>query len=339
MEIRRRFMNSDLDVKDLIRIMREFMESKTLFVAHQLDIFDRLADDGKTASQLADEINASEKGIRTLCNALSSLGILVKDGEKYFIPDNLRGVLLRDTENSFRNYMDLLHDFWYIWTDIEKVITDGKPIASVMELIGKDESKLKTFIEAMHERARESSRLILKVVDVSNRRRMLDIGGGSGTYSLEWTKRYPELKATILDLPHVLEITKDYVKKYGVEERVSFISGDFNELELEKINYDLVLMANLLQMYGEEENINLLRKVYDSLERLGIVIIHGYALDDKEYRPLESALFGLSILSSTPNGDVYKRSEKIKWLREAGFRSIKYFEIDAIPSTVITAIK
>ena len=69
-------MNSDLDVKDLIRIMREFMESKALFVAHQLDIFDRLAEGGKMASQLAEEINASEKGVRILCNALSGLGIL-----------------------------------------------------------------------------------------------------------------------------------------------------------------------------------------------------------------------------------------------------------------------
>ncbi|MGH7792284.1 MAG: methyltransferase [Thermodesulfobacteriota bacterium] len=332
-------MNSDLDVKDLIRIMREFMESKALFVAHQLDIFDRLAEGGKMASQLAEEINASEKGVRILCNALSGLGILVKDGEAYFLPDNLRGFLLTDTENSFRNYMEFLHDFWYIWTDLERVIRGGKPIASVMELIGKDQNKLKTFIDAMHERAREASRLLLKVVDISSRRRMLDIGGGSGTYSLEWTKRYPELRATILDLPHVLEITKDYVKKYGMEERVSFISGDFHKLELEKINYDMVLLANVLQMYDEEANINLLRKVYDSLERSGMVIIHGYALDDKEYRPLESALFGLSILSSTPSGDVYKRSEKIRWLREAGFRNIKYFEIDAIPSTVIVALR
>jgi ubiquinone/menaquinone biosynthesis C-methylase UbiE len=332
-------MNSDLDVRDLIRIMREFMESKTLFVAHQLDIFDRLAEGGKMAPQLAEEINASEKGVRTLCNALSGLGILVKDGETYFLPDNLRGFLLTDTENSFRNYMEFLHDFWYIWTDLERVIRGGKPIASVMELIGKDENKLKTFIDAMHERARESSRLVLKVVDISSRRRMLDIGGGSGTYSLEWTKRYPELRATILDLPHVLEITKEYVKRYGMEERVSFISGDFHKLELEKINYDMVLLANVLQMYDEEANIKLLRKVYDCLERSGMVIIHGYALDDKEYRPLESALFGLSVLSSTPSGDVYKRSEKVRWLREAGFRNIKYFEIDAIPSTVIVALR
>lgn len=331
-------MNSKLDLRDLIKITRGFMLSKALFVAHELDIFDRLADAGKKASELADEINASEKGIRRLCNALSGLGVLVKDGDKYFLPDNLREFLLKDGKSSFRNYISLSHDIWYIWSDLERVIREGKPVTPFMEIVGEDEGKLKKFIHVMHERAREFGPLLLEVVDISNRKRMLDMGGGSGTYSLEWMKKYPQLRATILDLPNVLEITKDYVKRYDMEERISFISGNFHELEIGEGEYDLVLMANIL--YGDpEESRKLIRKACKSLEEHGMVIIYGFALDENECEPVDSALLALSMLSTRSNGNAYKKSEYTEWLKEAGLKDLRCFEIDAISFTVITAIK
>jgi ubiquinone/menaquinone biosynthesis C-methylase UbiE len=323
---------------DLIKITRGFMLSKALFVAHELDIFDRLAEGGKKASDLADEVNASEKGIRRLCNALSGFGVLVKNGDKYFLPDDLREFLLKDGKSSFRNYIGLSHDIWYIWSDLEKVIREGKPVTPLMDIVGEDEGKLKKFIHVMHERGREFSPLILEFVDISNRKRMLDMGGGSGTYSLEWMKRYPQLRAIILDLPHVIEITKDYVKRYDMEDRVSFISGNFHELEIGEGRYDLVLMANIL--YGShEENRNLIKKAYNSLEEHGMAIIYGFALDDNECEPVESALLALSMLSTRTNGNAYKKSEYMEWLKEAGFNDMRCFENDAISFTVITAIK
>src|ERR1700758_1932863 len=107
-------MNSGLDLKDLIKIIRGYMVSKALFVSHELDIFDRLANGGKKASELAYETNANEKEIRKLCNALSGVGLLVKDTDKYFLPDNLRELLLKSGRNSFRSYIELIHWYWYI---------------------------------------------------------------------------------------------------------------------------------------------------------------------------------------------------------------------------------
>ena len=332
-------MNSNLNLKDLIGVIRGYMVSKALFVAHELDIFDRLANGGKNASELTYETNASEKGIGRLCNALSGVGLLVKEDDKYFLPDNLREFLLKDGKNSFRSYIDLIHMYWYIWSDLEKVVREGKPATSIMELIGKDEGKLKSFIHGMHDRAKEASPLILEVVDISDRRRMLDVGGGPGTYSLEWMKVNAKLKATILDLPHVLKITKDYAKRYGMEDRVSFISGNFHEVDFEKESYDLILMANILVMYSPEENRKLIKKAYESLEESGMVLIHGYALEDNECEPIGSALFALSMFLATSNGTAYKKSEQMEWLKETGFKDMRCFEIDAIPSTVITAIK
>ncbi|HEX3035669.1 MAG TPA: methyltransferase [Thermodesulfobacteriota bacterium] len=333
-------MNSNLNLKDLIRMTHVFRISKALFVAHELGIFDRLANGEKGASELAHEISASEKVMAGFCNALSGIGLLVKKGDMYFLPDNLRAFLLKDSDRSFRNYIGMSHDVWNIWSDLERVIKEGKPVTTFMEIIYKDESKLRTYIHAMHERAREFSPLILEMVDTSNRKRMLDIGGGSGTYSFEWMKRYPQLRSTILDLPEVLEIAKDYMKGYGLEDRVSFISGNYYELDIGQGEYDIVLMANVLHD-GVEENKSLLRKAYNALEESGIAIIHGFALDESECEPVGSALIQLSM---SPDENVYKKSEYVKWLEEAGFKDIQCFEIDeltstAIPSSVIATVK
>lgn len=332
-------MDSSLDLKGLMNVMRGFMISKALFVAHELDIFDRLANGGKRALELANETDSSEKGTRKLCNVLSSLGLLLKEGDKYFLPDNLRKFLLKDGKNSHRYYIDSLHAYWYIWSDLERVIKEGKPVTSITELRSKDKNTLKNFIQAQHYRGKEASRLICNVVDISNSRRMLDVGAGPGTYSLEWMTRFSQLRSTLLDLPHVLEITDEYVRIYGMEEKVIFISGNFHEADFGGENYDLVLMANILHLYGAEENRNLIKKAYDSLEESGRVIIHCWALDDNECEPVESALLALTMFSATPNGSAYKRSEQTEWLQEAGFKDIRHFEIDVIPSTLITAIK
>lgn len=331
-------MNSNLEIK-LLKAMRGFMESKALFVAHELSIFDRLASGGKNALELANETNASEEGIRRLCNTLSGVGLLTKEGDKYFLPDGLKEFLLRDGKDSFRHYMDLAHAYWYIWSDLERVVREGKPVTSIMELRGKDEGTLKNYIQAQHYRGKKASRLILDAVNVSDCRGMLDVGAGPGTYSLEWMTRFPQLRSTILDFHHVLEITKEYVKTYGMQERVSFIAGNFHEKDFEKENYDLVLMANILQLYSAEENKNLVKKGYDSLKGSGMVIIHGWALDDNECEPVGSALFALSMFCATSSGNAYKKSEQMEWLKEAGFKDARCFEIEVFPSTVITAIK
>ncbi|MGQ0793300.1 MAG: methyltransferase [Deltaproteobacteria bacterium] len=332
-------MNTATDPRDLIKIMRGFMESKTLFTAHEMGLFDALEKGAKTVTELAWELRASERGVRALANALAAMGALVKEGDKYELPDNLRGALLSGGDSSLRNYMELLHYFWYVWSDASKVVRSGKPVVTMKELYSHDEAEFKTFARGMHEIAREASRAILKSVDISSRRRMLDVGGGAGTYSLEWAKRYPLLRAMVFDLPKALDVAREYIKKYDLEDRVSCIAGDFAALDFDKLNYDLILLANILQMFSPDENMKLLKKVHDALEVGGMVVIHGFAMDEKEYRPLPSAVFALSVMSVTPEGDAYKRSDIIKWLQKLGFRNIRFYEIEAIPSSVITALK
>ncbi|MCH8029446.1 MAG: class I SAM-dependent methyltransferase [Candidatus Dadabacteria bacterium] len=283
-------MSDTIEPKEIMKTARGFMLSKTLLMANELGVFEALGRGSESAAVVADKILLSEKGIERLLNALCSIGMLTKEGDVYSLPESLREYLLRDGDASLNNYLNLYAHFWNVWSDMKTVIRDGEPAKSMMELLSKDEDTKEMFITAMADRSREATRLIPQVVDISAKKNMIDVGCGPGTYSFEWMKTYPGLKATLLDIEPALEVAKRYKQVYGIGNEATFMPGDFRDTDLGNESYDLALVANLLQMYGADDNIKLLSKVYNALTTGGMVIIHGYTLDDSETEPLGSAL-------------------------------------------------
>jgi ubiquinone/menaquinone biosynthesis C-methylase UbiE len=311
------------------------MFSKLIFLAHELGVWDALSDRGKTARDVACELGISLKGSTRLLNALTGIGVLTKKDGLYAIAESLRGSLVEGGEESIRHYIGLSSFFWHIWDKMDRVIREGAPILSMMELIAEDDGMLKMFSLAMADRARDAARLIPKVVDISSKRRMLDVGAGPGTYSIEWMKMYPWLTSTLVDMPRVLEIAGNLARGAGVYDRCELKPGNFYDMDLGRGMYDLALVANILQMYGEDEARVLLGKVFDALSPGGMLIVHGYATDDSETKPAGSAIFALSIAAVTEKGGAHRASDKIRWMREAGFTNIGSTEIQTIPPTVI----
>ncbi|MEM4408923.1 MAG: class I SAM-dependent methyltransferase [Candidatus Caldarchaeum sp.] len=320
---------------EIIKMTRGFMFSKLIFLAHELGVWDVLSKGGKGAQEVACELGISLKGCKRLLNALVGIGVLTKEEGVYAIADGVRGSLVEEGEESIRHYIGLSAFFWHIWDRMDKVIREGAPIVSMMELIAKDDGMLKMFSLAMADRARDAARLLPKVVDISSRRRMLDVGAGPGTYSIEWMKMYPKLTSTLVDIPRVLEIAEDHARSAGVYERCEFKPGNFYDMDLGRGIYDLALVANVLQMYGEDEARMLMGKVFSALSPRGLLVIHGYATDDSETQPAGSAIFAMSIAAVTEKGGAHRVSDKIRWMKDAGFTNIATTEIQAIPPTVI----
>ncbi len=167
---------------------------------------------------------------------------------------------------------------------------------------------------------------------------MLDVGGGPGTYALEWAKLHRHLKATLFDIPPVVEVARSYIQRYGLEDRVDTRAGDFNRDDLGS-GYDLILLANVLHMYSEELSRALVGKAVQALEPGGRLIIHGFCTEEDETGPLEDAMFSLNIGLLTEGGRSHPVREKKAWLEQAGLREIRHFRIDAIPTGVLTGVK
>jgi len=332
-------METEIGVDKILKMTRGFMLSKLVLLAHELGVFDLLADDGKTASQAALALRANEEGMKRFLNALVGIGLLVKRDDRYHLPKNLRDYLLPGSPRSIRNYLELTNSMWDVWSRMGDVVRGGKPVVSILDEMESDPEKLKMFTAAMVDRARDATALIPELVDISDRTRLLDVGAGPGTYSFGWMKRYPGLNATLVDMEGVLALAKGYSEQDGVGDRCEFLAGDFLEIDFGERRYDLVLLGNVLQMHGEIECRRIVNKAYELLAPGGLIIVHGFTVEDSETEPLGSTIFALSIAALTRGGGTHKRSAKMRWLAEAGFVNVSTDDIDTVPPTVIWAEK
>ncbi|MEE9258715.1 MAG: methyltransferase [Nitrospinaceae bacterium] len=323
--------------KQINQFLNSYQTSVILMTANQLGLFDQLTET-RTAEEVAATLNLSNKGAERLLNALTALGILIKEKGTFHLPEAWQEYLTTGGSRSMKQWIQLSLDHLPVWNRLPEFIQSGKQIHSVMDMLGGDPQRMRAFIDAMHDKGLKATWLIARELPIGDATRMLDVGGGPGTYALEWAKLHKNLKATIFDIAPVLEAAKDYIKKYGMGDRVDTRPGDFTKDELGS-GYDLVLLANVLHMYDPASGQDLVRKAVDALVPGGRIIIHGFCRNEEGTSPLEDSVFDLTIGMLTEAGSSHPVKEKIRWLEDAGISDIRHFRIEAIPTGVITGLK
>ncbi len=208
-----------------------------------------------------------------------------------------------------------------------------------MEMLGGNPHKMRAFTDAMHDKALKATWLIAREIPVGDAKTMLDIGGGPGTYALEWCKLHSHLKATVFDIAPVLQVAKNYIESYGLQDRVDTQPGDFHKDDLGDSQYDLVLMANILHMYDADMSRALVAKAVKAVKPGGRIVIHGFCTNEDQTGPVDDTLFSLNIGMLTEGGRAHPIEEKIEWLKGAGVSDIRHFRIEAIPTGVVTATR
>lgn len=312
--------------------------ARALMVANKLGLFNRLAEKPQRAEQMARALRLNTKALERLLNALVALGFLRKKAKIFFLSDGMVDYLTYRGAYSMTRWIDLSDDLWEAWNQLEGLVKTGKPAFSILDLVHKNPRKLEDFVHAMHPRAVIGAKLLMDRVDLHGVRSMLDLGGGPGTYALEWAQHFPKLKGTIFDIPPVIRITREYIRRYHLQDRVEARACDVLRSSLGE-GYDLILLANLLQMHTPADCRQLLRRVYRALAPGGRAIIHGYAKREEGTVPEEAALFSLQIGLVTPGGDAHPLADEVSWMRSAGFKNPEVIELEMVPPTLIVGHK
>ncbi len=303
--------------------------SRAVLTALQFDLFSRIHEQRYTVGALALKCEVSERGLGILLRALASLGLLIKEGETYRnIPFAVRYLSKHSPDHKWA-YLSLFENDWEEWARLPEVIRTGKPIS--------EESDRKTFTWAMHQRSGEFADAIASRVDLSGVRRLLDLGGGAGTYAISFLKRHPGLKATVFDRPAAIEVAETLAEAKPYRNRIGYIGGDFITDSLPS-DCDAVFLSNVIHIYSPNALQSLLQKICDLLPGGGRIILLDLFLRDAEgILPQEAALFALTMLMFTWGGNSYQIDEVAGWLVKSGFWKIKKSEIGA--ETIIEAIK
>ena len=209
---------------------------------------------------------------------------------------------------------------WETWSTLTDCVRAGGP-RKRRETGDRGLKWINAFIGAMHFYAAGRAPAVVNAVGAGRVRRMLDVGGGSGAYSIAFAQANPNLRADILDLAPVLAIARGHIQQAGLSKRIRTKPGDLRADALGK-RYDLVLISAICHMLGPEENRDLFRRAFQALAPGGRVAVRDFILNPAKTAPRGAALFSLNMLVGTANGASYSQREYTAWLREAGFDKV-----------------
>jgi len=195
------------------------------------------------------------------------------------------------------------------------------------------------FIAAMHRRAGPQAKEVADALDLSQTNRVLDVGGGSGAFAMEFLSMNPKMTGVVFDLPTIVPITERFVRDTGFEirdtrkkisDRISVIAGDYLKDDFGS-GYDLVFMSAIIHINSPEENQLLIRKGADALNPGGKLVILDHVMNEDRTKPEVGAIFALNMLVGTKYGDTYTEEEIRSWMVEAGLLDVSLI---ATPSEI-----
>jgi len=314
--------------------------TEALKAAIELEVFTAIGEGNTTAAQIAKRCQASERGMRILCDYLTIMEMLTKKGDEYRL--TLDSATFLDKRSPA--YLGGATEFLCspMLTEGSKHIAEAvRKGGTAMEgegTIGPDHPVWVKFARGMAPMMAMPARLIAKLVDPNGDKKLkiLDIAAGHGLYGIAFASNNPQAEVTALDWAAVLEVAKENAQKAGVADRYSTIPGNAFDVEFGS-GYDLVLLTNFLHHFDRPTNETLLRKVHDALADGGRAVTLEFVPNEDRVTPPDAAGFSMMMLTGTPSGDAYTFSELERMFANTGFsRSTLYPLPPTIQQVVIS---
>jgi (2Fe-2S) ferredoxin len=318
---------------DLNAQIRGFQESRVILTALELDVFTAVGERAG-AAEVAGRLGADERSTGMLLNALAAMGLLQKQGP-WFRNSPVAARFFSSASPACARPA-LLHTagLWKSWSTLTEAVRAGTSVMD-REVGERGDAWIRTFIAAMHRNACERAGAVVRAVGAVPGR-MLDVGGGSGAYSIAFAQANPLLQADILDLPEVAPIAQGHIHDAGLDGRVSVRRGDLRGDMLGE-DYSLVFVSAICHMLGPDENRDLLRRCFAALAPNGRIVVQDFILEPEKTSPKSAALFALNMLTGTRAGSTYSEPEYAGWLNQAGFRNVHHLRMPGPASLMVAS--
>ena len=321
----------------ILKLARAFTESRILLSAAELNLFTLLQKSPLSAREITQRVKGDERAVSVLLDATAALGFLRKQDETYFCEPEVARVLADDSPVTV--YPMVLHmaAIWHQWSRLTD-IAEGVPGPSEQLEFVRAPKNLEAFIGAMHMIGAPLAAEITEDIDTEDAEYFLDIGGGSGTYTMAFLRKAPTMKATLFDLPEVVEMARTRLAGEGFIDRVTLVAGSFYRDELPG-GQDLALLSAIIHSNSPQENLELYRKVFRALRPGGRLLIRDHVMAPDRVHPAAGAIFAIDMLVETPGGNCYVYAEIEAGLREAGFDGIRMLRQGERMDAVVEARK
>jgi len=305
---------------ELIDLASGYRQSRILLTGLELGVFTILDKGKKTSREAAKILKTDEKATDRLMNALCAMKIL-KKRNNFFSNSSSSSRYLVEGKPGFLANLFHINNLWENWSTLTKVIYKGGTVSKEPER-HRGKKSTSDFIGAMHFFAKSRATKVVALINLKGVKNVLDVGGGSGAYSIEFVRRGKGINAVVFDLPSVIPLTNKYIENEGLGGRIKTVAGDFNINNLGE-GFDLVLLSSIIHSNSPDENLRLIKKCYNALNQNGQIVIQDFIMNKDKTIPDFGVLFAINMLVNTEAGDTYTFGEVKAWLEESKFSKIK----------------
>jgi len=293
-----------------------------LFAAAELDVFTALHNGQTSLSELAAACKAQPEPLRLLLESCVAEGLLTRTGDRFANTPATEAFLVRGKPAYGGHGLKYAEDLYPVWEGLAHLVRTGKPAIDPDTILGDDKEKTRAFILAMHERAKGLGTVLPHGADFTGRKRLLDVGAGPGTYSIALVRQIPGLTSTLLDLPGVLEVTKEIVEQSGCADRISLLPGNYLTSPF-GTGYDAVLLSGMMHRETADTCRMLLRKAFDAMDPGGLIVVSDvYFENDAKNSPPFALSFAINMMLTSHEGSTHAKTEMARWLTETGFEQV-----------------
>lgn len=255
-----------------------------------------------------------------LLNALTAMHLIEKEDGRYFNTEAGKQFLTKDSSEYIGYIIRHHHHLADSWTRLDQAVETGAPVRK--RVSDRDEEARESFLMGMFNMAMNLAPRLVTAIDLSDRRHLLDLGGGPGTYAIHFCLNHLKLKATVYDLPTTGPFALKTIETFGLSDRIEFIAGDYLKKEIQG-HYDVAWLSQILHAEGFADCQRIIEKVVSVLDPGGLIMIHEFLLNDTMDEPLFPALFSLNMLLGTACGQSYSEKQIMDMLVKAGLREVR----------------
>ncbi|HSA93252.1 MAG TPA: class I SAM-dependent methyltransferase [Terriglobales bacterium] len=322
--------------------LNAYQRTEALRAALELDVFTAIGAGTDSASALAKQTGASERGLRILADYLTAVGFLTKKDNHYGLTPDSAMFLDRRSPACVASAVGFLASPGVMshYVNLAAAVRKGGTAAEADGLVAPEHGLWVDFARSMQPMMVLPGELIARLLSAErgDRWKVLDIAAGHGIFGVTLARLNPNAEIVAVDWPNVLEVAKENARAAGVEQRYQTRPGSAMDVDFGE-GYDLVLLTNFLHHFDVSTNEGVLRKVHAALKPGGRAVILELVPNEDRVSPPLPAMFALIMLASTPAGDAYTFAEYREMLQHAGFASSQLHPLPPTFQHVVIATK
>lgn len=318
--------NNNWTIPDLLQLSGGYWATCALHAGVKLDVFSPLLPAGGSAETVAHSCNSDPRATAMLLDALTALRFLDKAGGAYALTGFAAAHLVKAAPGYLGHIIMHHHHLMEGWAKLPVAVKSGAPVRGSVSH-GDEAEVRESFLMGMFNLASQLAPLVAAKTDLTGRQRLLDLGGGPGTYAIHFCLQNPALTATVYDLPTTRSFAENTIARFGLAERINFSSGDYEADEVPS-GFDVAWLSHILHAEGAEACLKILCKGVAALQPDGMLLVQEFILNDAKNGPQFPALFSLNMLLGTSDGRAYSQGELVAMMAAAGLDDVRRLPVE-----------